>query len=86
MTLIETLNGIHLVGDATGLTFFPEPEFDDVDPDWARLEVAQFIDDEFSGLPRDDKFVEATRNLCIYGASLFAAIDSHGADASECDT
>lgn len=84
MTLIETLNNIHLVGDATGLTFYPDADGDaDVDPDWARLEVAQFIDDAFVDLQRGDNFVDQARNFCIYGAAMFDAIDNHGADASD---
>jgi hypothetical protein len=85
MTLYETLNEIHLAGPTDGLTFFPSPDEDDLDADVARLTVAQFIDDCFVDLLRDDGFVAAAQYLCAYGAALFAAIDSHGADDGDHD-
>lgn len=84
MTLIETLNNIHLVG-GTGLILCAGPDGNDIDPDWARLKVAQFIEDAFIDLQRDDELVTQARALCIYGAALFAAIDAHGADALDCE-
>ncbi len=75
MKLMDRLNAIKFVGEMPlPLTFvLSEPGQDDVDPDDCREQVASFLIDEMApGVEADH-----ARQLCIYGAALFAAIDAH---------
>ncbi len=87
MTLVETLNNIHFLGDGEGITFLADCN-GDIDPDDARCEVTNFIIDDFLGLPDrediGDSDCERAKQLCIYGAALFHAIDQHDADDMDC--
>lgn len=97
MTLIETLNNIHLVGGSTEITFTPHDDGEitphDIDPDFARAEVVEFLIDMVTKIAHDHQenmhpsppTCDRLKRLCIYGAALFAAIDAHGADALDCE-
>lgn len=87
MKLFEALNNIHFVGDGEGITFSRGCN-DDIEPDDARSEVTEFIIEEClaraqEGYSWDD--FERCKQLCIYGAALFNAIDQYDSDPNDHD-
>ena len=84
MTLIETLNRIGIACDAMSITFTAPMGEEDLDADSAREAVVHYLVSQGSDETHDWQENERTapdvherfKQLCIYGAKLFAAIDA----------
>lgn len=93
MRLIDKLNNIHFVGDAAELTFTIDNEGNDIDPDFARAEVVDLLIDMGRKITRvhqeednpSPPICERLKQLCIYGAALFEAIDAYEAYSDDMD-